>query len=62
MANCPVDGSDKFLHLSCVTDDMMSIVYAPAFLQLSVRKCRVFAGEEWRQKWQGGRKRSRRVL
>lgn len=27
MANCPVEGSDKFLHLSCVMDDMMSIVY-----------------------------------
>lgn len=26
MANCPVEGSDIFLHLSCVMDDMMSIV------------------------------------
>lgn len=26
MANCPVEGSDNFLHLSCVMDDMISIV------------------------------------
>lgn len=26
MANWPVEGSDNFLHLSCVTDDMISIV------------------------------------
>jgi hypothetical protein len=28
MANCPVEGSDIFLHLSCVIDDMISIMQA----------------------------------
>lgn len=28
MANCPVEGSDNFLHLSCVMDDMIFIMKA----------------------------------
>jgi len=59
MANCPVDGSDKFLHLSCVTDDMMSIVYAPAFY-VWIRKMQGLALEV--EDGTGARKRARRVL
>jgi len=59
MANCPVDGSDRFLHLSCVMDDMMSIVYAPAFY-VWIRKMQGLALEV--EDGTGARQRARRVL
>lgn len=46
MANCPVEGSDKFLHLSCVMVDMMSMVYGMR-LRFTVvdNRCRDLAGK-----------------
>lgn len=48
-----VDGSDKFLHLSCVMDDMISIVYAPAFYSSSITNAGSSRGDEWKEQKKG---------